>query len=156
MGLALLSSAGRYVLADNRADAFEAQLERIWQASVPGAPVPTNVPGALKSALRDTRGRADTLGLYGGNLSALDLLTEISRLVPGDLSLIFEELAIDGQVVRIRGHTPSFAAVDQLQASLRNDPRFGEIRVSEIQADTKRGGNTFSLTISLRPRGANS
>ena len=81
-------------------------------------------------------------------------MTEISRLVPGDLSLIFEELAIDGQVVRIRGHTPSFAAVDQLQASLRDDPRFGEIRVSEIQADAKRGGNTFSLTISLRPEGA--
>ena len=64
--------------------------------------------------------------------------------------------AIDGQVVRIRGHSPSFAAVDQLQASLRRDSRFDDIRVSEIQADAKRGGNTFSLTISLAPAGASS
>ncbi len=63
---------------------------------------------------------------------------------------------IDGQVVRIRGHTPSFAAVDQLQAALQSDPRFGEIRVSEIQADAQRGGNTFSLSISLRAPGAQS
>ncbi len=152
--LALLSSAGRYALADHRADALETQLDAIWSEGVPGAARPDNVPGALKRALRDTRDRANTLGLYGGNLSALDLLTEISTLVPGDLSLIFEELAIDGQVVRIRGHSPSFAAVDQLQASLRKDPRFDDIRVSEIQADAKRGGNTFSLTISLAPAGA--
>ena len=59
-------------------------------------------------------------------------------------------------MVRIRGHTPSFAAVDALQAALRGDARFGEIRVSEIQADAKRGGNTFSLTISLQPAGASS
>jgi hypothetical protein len=156
LALALLSSAGRYALADRRADALESQLRDIWTESAPGQALPSSVPSALKNSLRETRGRADTLGLYGGNLSALDLMTEISRLVPGDLSLIFEELAIDGQVVRIRGHTPSFAAVDKLQAALRGDARFGEIRVSEIQADAKRGGNTFSLTISLRPAGANS
>ena len=52
--------------------------------------------------------------------------------------------------------TYRIAAVDQLQEALRGDPRFGEIRVSEIQADPKRGGNTFSLTISLRPAGASS
>ncbi len=156
VALALLSSAGRYALADRRADALDDQLDAIWSESVPGAARPGNVPGALKQALRDTRDRASTLGLYGGNLSALDLLTEISTLVPGDLSLIFEELAIDGQVVRIRGHSPSFAAVDQLQASLRRDSRFDDIRVSEIQADAKRGGNTFSLTISLAPAGASS
>jgi len=52
-------------------------------------------------------------------------------------------------VVRLRGHTPSFAAVDQLKAALAKFPHFGEIRVSEIQADANRGGNTFSVTIGL-------
>jgi hypothetical protein len=51
--------------------------------------------------------------------------------------------------VRFRGHTPSFAAVDQLKAALAGFPHFGEIRVAEIQTDAARGGNNFSVTIGL-------
>jgi hypothetical protein len=58
-------------------------------------------------------------------------------------------MSIDGQLVRFRGHTPSFAAVDQLKAALAGFPHFGEIRVAEIQADAARGGNNFSVTIGL-------
>jgi type IV pilus assembly protein PilM len=149
LGLALVSGATQLAVADRQADRLEAQMEELWGEVAPGQPLPRSIPGALRDTLRDARDRADQLGLYGGNLSALGLLTEISRKVPAELSLIFEELSIDGQVVRIRGHTPSFAAVDQLQAALSDDPHFGEIRVSEIQADSNRGGNTFSLTIRL-------
>ena len=88
---------------------------------------------------------------------AMRVLEEIGIVFLNDEACdLFREAGclVDGQVVRIRGHSPSFAAVDQLQASLRKDPRFDDIRVSEIQADAKRGGNTFSLTISLAPAGA--
>jgi len=152
-GLALLLAIGagvsRIALESRRADALERELGQLWSAAVPGKPMPEDVPRALQQALRDAQQKADFLGIYGGKLSALDLLTEISKLVPPDLQVIFEELSIDGQVVRIRGHTPSFAAVDQLKGALARFPSFGDIRVSEIQADSARGGNNFSVTISL-------
>jgi general secretion pathway protein L len=158
LGAVLLLAAGatanRIVLQSRRADAVQAALARIWQEAVPGRPVPDDVPRALQDRLRDVRTRADLLGIYGGNLSALDLLTEISKLVPADLAVVFEELSIDGQVVRIRGHTPTYAAVDQLKAALARFPSFGDIRVSEIQSDAQRGGNNFSVTISLAKPGA--
>ena len=69
--------------------------------------------------------------------------------MPKNLDVIFEEMSIDGQVVRFRAHTESFAAVDQLKAALAAFPHFGEIRVAEIQADAARGGNNFSVTIGL-------
>jgi len=152
--MAIASGITHLAVADRRADRLEDDMETLWTEVSPGQPLPPSIPGALREALRDARDRADQLGIYGGNLSALDLLTEISRKVPAELSLVFEELGIDGQVVRIRGHTPSFAAVDRLQSALANDPHFGEIRVSEIQADANRGGNTFSLTIRLNEGGA--
>jgi hypothetical protein len=74
--------------------------------------------------------------------------------VPTELAVIFEELSIDGQVVRLRGHTDSFAAVDQLKEALARFPQFADIRVSEIQADPARGGNNFSITIGLAKPGA--
>ena len=147
--LALGTGLERIVIQGRRATALEAELAQIWNQAQPGKPMPGNVSRALEGALREAQQRADFLGIYGGNLSALDILTEISKLVPKQLDVIFEEMSIDGQVVRFRAHTPSFAAVDQLKAALAGFPHFGEIRVAEIQADAARGGNNFSVTIGL-------
>jgi general secretion pathway protein L len=151
LALALAISAGvsRLALESRRADLLERELAQIWSGAAPGKPMPSDVSKALQQALHDAQQRADFLGIYGGNLSALDLLTEISKLVPPELQIVFEELSIDGQVVRIRGHTASYAAVDQLKSALAGFPSFSDIRVSEIQADSTRGGNNFSVTISL-------
>ena len=151
IALLLLLGSGieRIAIQGRRANALEAELAQIWSQAQPGKPMPTNVSRALDVTLREAQQRADFLGLYGGNLSALDILTQISKLVPKDLDVIFEEMSIDGQVVRFRGHTPSFAAVDQLKTALAAFPHFGEIRVAEIQADAARGGNNFSVTIGL-------
>ena len=145
--LGLASAIANIAIESRRATVLEAQLAQIWSEVQPGKPPPANVSKALDQALRDAQQRAEFLGIYGGNLSALDVLTEISKLVPKDLAVIFEELSIDGQVVRLRGHTPSYAAVDQLKTALAAFPHFGEIRVSEIQSDAQRGGNNFSVTI---------
>ncbi|MEB2345657.1 MAG: type II secretion system protein GspL [Deltaproteobacteria bacterium] len=151
--LAIVAGANQIALESRRAGQLEAELAGIWQQAAPGRPVPADVSRALLDTLRQTQQRAELLGIYGGNLSALDLLGEISKLVPANLAVIFEELSIDGQVVRIRGHTDSFAAVDQLKAALAGFPHFSDIRVSEIQADATRGGNNFSVTISLAKAG---
>ena len=76
----------------------------------------------MREAVRDAERRAEILGVYRGNLSALDVLTEISERVPADLDVVFEELSIDGQTMRIRGHTPSFEAADRLGAELAEVP----------------------------------
>ena len=151
--LAIAAGANRIALESRRADRLEGELAQIWQQAAPGRPVPADVSRALADTLQQTQQRAELLGIYGGSLSALGLLGEISKLVPPGLSVIFEELSIDGQVVRIRGHTESFAAVDQLKAALATYPQFADIRVSEIQADATRGGNNFSVTISLAKPG---
>ena len=151
--LAIAAGANRIALESRRAERLEAAAARIWQQAAPGQPVPADVSRALIERLRQTQQRAELLGIYGGSLSALDLLGEISKSVPPELQIIFEELSIDGQVVRIRGHTDSFAAVDRLKAALEGVPHFRDIRVSEIQADATRGGNNFSVTISLAKPG---
>ena len=79
----------------------------------------SNPLAAMQEAVRSTQRRADTLGVYRGNLSALDILTEISRRVPPDLDVVFEELSIDRQVIQIKGHSPSFGSVDRAARGAR-------------------------------------
>lgn len=152
-GLALLlggvSMGTAVILQSRRADAAEAQVARLYSEANPGSPMPTDAMAAMRTALREAQDRADFLGVYRGNLSALDLLARISSRVPADLDVVFEELNIDRQVVRIRGHSQSFEAVDRLRTQLESDPLFSQIKVSEIQSEARRGTKSFSLTISL-------
>jgi general secretion pathway protein L len=152
--LALVGLGTRIALSHRRGDAVERQSLALYQQAFPELPAPPSVIQAMQQAVGQAQGRADTLGVYRGNLSALDILTEISSRIPADLEVVFEELAIDGQVVQIKGHTPAFGAVDRLRAELARYEPFSSITVGDITSDARRGGQTFSMRISLSPPGS--
>lgn len=136
------------VLQSRRADAVEARVAGLYREAFPGQPVPSSALAAMRGAVASAHERADFLGVYRGNLSALDLLTEISARVPKDLDVVFEELAIEGQVIRVRGHSQSFEAVDRLRRELASFSPFAQIKVSEITT-SREGAKSFSMTISM-------
>jgi len=147
--LACVSAITNIGLQSRRADLVEQQTARLFQEAFPGKPVPGNVLKAMQEAVRGVQQRADTLGIYRGNLSALQVLAETSSRVPADLDVIFEELSIDRQVIQIKGHSPSFGSVDRLRAELAKYAPFSEIAVGDITSDARRGGQTFNVRISL-------
>jgi general secretion pathway protein L len=147
--LAVTSLGVRMTLDARRAAGAEARANGLVAFVLPDAPRTGSPLAAMQEAVRRTERRADTLGVYRGNLSALDILTEISRLVPANLDVVFEELSIERQVIQIKGHSPSFGSVDQLRAQLARFAPFSEITVGDITADARRGGQNFSVRISL-------
>ena len=153
LALAVASLAARMTLDVHRASAAEARAQGLVSSVLKGAPQSGSPLAALQEAVRRAEHRADTLGVYRGNLSALDILTELSRLVPANLDVIFEELSIERQVIQIKGHSPSFGSVDQLRAQLAQFAPFSEIAVGDITADARRGGQNFSVRISLASDG---
>ena len=107
--------------------------------------------GALREQVRSAQERADFLGVYRGNLSALDLLTELSALVPPDLDIGLEELSIDrqngahaGPGQELPGGRPPGPSARQVRA-LRQAARIGA-----IEKDPKTGSKRFNVTISLK------
>lgn len=144
-----LSLGTRMALDARRADAAEQQARALLAQALPDQAAAPDPLATMQAAVRGAQRRADTLGVYRGNLSALDILTEISRLVPPDLDVVFEELSIDRQVIQIKGHSPSFGSVDALRTKLAGFGPFAEITVGDITADAKRGGQNFNVRISL-------
>jgi hypothetical protein len=147
--LALVNIGTTTVLEGYRAGRVEQQIEKLYTGLFPGESVPNNTIAALREKVRSAGDRAEFLGVYRGNLSALDLLTKISTLVPDDLDLVFDELSIDRQVVRMQVFAKSFEAADRLGADLAKFPPFARVRIGAIETDPKRGGKRFNVTISL-------
>jgi general secretion pathway protein L len=147
--LAILGYATSTALEIRRADAIEATVDRLYSEAFPDSPVPDNAIAALRQALYDANDRADFLGVYPGNLSALDVLSEISRRIPEDLDIVFEELSIDRQTIRMKVYAQKFESADRLGAELAKFAPFARAQIGSIEKDSKRGGKRFNVTISL-------
>jgi type IV pilus assembly protein PilM len=136
-------------LTARRAGALEGATAALWGGAFPGQPAPPDALPALRQQVQSANERAEFLGVYRGNLSALDLLSEISRLVPPDLDVVFEELSIDRQTIRLRAYAKSFEAAERLGAELGKFPAFGAVRIGAIESDAKTQAKRFNVTISL-------
>jgi len=147
--LAVVAFGTQAWVDSRRAATLEAQIAEVYGDVFPDRPVPERPVPALREAVDEAHDRADFLGVYRGNLSALDLLARISDLVPEDLEIVFEELSIDGQTVRMRVFSKSFEAADRLQARLAEFEPFGRPRIGAIETDRQRGGKRFTLTINM-------
>jgi general secretion pathway protein L len=148
--LSIVSFGVATTLDARRARDIEREIGRLYSEALPG-PVPTSAVRGLADAVRTANERAEFLGVYRGNLSALDVLTEISARVPPDLEIVLEELSIDRQTVRMRVYAKSFEAADRLGAELAKFPPFAQARIGAIETDRKLGGKRFNVTISLAP-----
>jgi Tfp pilus assembly PilM family ATPase len=117
-------------------------------------PVPGNPVSAMGSELRNARDRADFLGLYRGNRSALDLLSELSRTIPTDLAVRITEVNIDRNVIRLDVEAEGFEAADRLTAVLSATHPFEAAKVAgSIKTDRKTGGVSFNVSIPLAVAG---
>ena len=141
----------RTFLDARQASATEAGTASLWSEAFSGRPLPANVVAAMREEVRAAQERADFLGVYRGNLSALDLLVEISTRVPTDLKIGLEEIAIDRQSVRMKVSAKSFQAADRLGAELQKFAPFASTKIGAIETDARTGGKRFNVTISLKP-----
>jgi general secretion pathway protein L len=149
LALAALAFAIDAWTTSRRAREIERASLALYGEILPGQPVPENTIAKLRDEVAAANERAAFLGVYRGNLSALDVLSEISRLVPADLDVVLEELSIDRQTVRMRVFAKSFEAADRLGAELGKFAPFSGVRIGSIETDAKTGAKRFNVTISL-------
>jgi hypothetical protein len=147
--LGLASALSGALLESGGARRSQNQVAALYTEVFPDKPVPENPVAAMRDAVRDARERAEFLGVYRGNRSALDLLGEISRRVPSDLDVVFEEVSIDRQTIRIRAFSKSFEAAERLAAELAKFEPFSNVQVGAIETDRRSDLKKFPVTIGL-------
>lgn len=147
--LGIASALSGALLESGTARRSEKQVAALWTSVFPDQPVPENPVAAMREAVAAAHARAEFLGVYRGNRSALDLLGEISRRVPPDLDVIFEELSIDRGTIRIRAFTKSFEAAERLGAELAKFEPFSKVQVGAIETDRRSDVKKFNVTIGL-------
>jgi type II secretory pathway component PulL len=153
VGLMVIGGLSSSFLESKRADRLEAQAMALYESVFPDRPAGGSAVAAMSQAVSEARDRADFLGLYSGNLSALDLMTELSMRVPADLDVRFEEVNIDRKVIRIRAAANDYESTDRVVNLLKQEAPFTGAAVSGSIKTEKNGSVTFNINIPLETQG---
>lgn len=155
VGLLVVSTITTIVLQHRRAGRHEDAAATLYSKAFPDRPPNTEDPArALGQELRAAQGRADFLGLYSGNRSALDLLAELSRTIPQDLEVRINEVNIDRNLIRLDVDAEGYEAADRLTSVLSQSEPFQGAKVAgSVKQDRKSGGVSFNVSIPLTQTG---
>lgn len=145
--LGVATAATSVTLESQRTETIRAEVNRLYEEAT-GKPPPANAVAALSDDLYSARERADFLGVYGGNLSALDLLSELSRRIPANLDIRVLEINITGRVIRLKVAAKDFEAAERLTSVLSSRAPFENAEVKG-GIDSTKDGTRFTVTISL-------
>ncbi len=155
VGLLVVSTAATLFLQHRRADRHEQAAAALFQDAFPDrGEAPSNPGAALRAELSAAQDRAEFLGLYSGNRSALALLAELSSAIPPDLEVRVTEVNIDRNLIRLDVDAEGYEAADRLTAVLSQTSPFEGAEVAgSIKTDRNTGGVSFNVNIPLAPPG---
>jgi len=152
--LLVLLNVGVIRVQDHRQIArLDAQMAEILRQTQPGVTRIVDPLAQMRSGVSEIQRRAQALGLYGGNVTALGVLREISSRVPAGVDVTITDLSIDEARIRVHGLTPSYELVDRLKAELQKVSFFREVNVADVKTDSD-GAKSFNLTITMGTPGA--
>lgn len=155
VALLLASSIMTIGLQSARQSGQEKAAARLYQEAFPNVGrVPDNPSAEMGRQLRDAEARADFLGLYSGDRSALELLAELSQTIPIDLDVRVTEVNIDRNVIRLDVDADGFEDADRLTQVLSATTPFAGARVAgSVKTDRRSGGVSFNVSIPLQSSG---
>ncbi len=152
--LLAISAVTTIALQGRRSSRYENATASLYHDAFPDASMPDNPAAELGRELRAAQDRADFLGLFGGNRSALDLLAELSRTIPLDLRVQITEVNIDRNAIRLDVAAQGFEAADRLTSALSATSPFEGAKVAgSVKTDRRTGGVSFNVSIPLQTGG---
>jgi general secretion pathway protein L len=119
----------------------------VYRTLFPGATTIVDVPLQLKSAIRDLQEKGNLI--TGGQVSAIAVLREISRLPAMVTSVEVQELSLSAEELKMAGRTASFEGVNQMTRVLGESPMFTSVQVTDAKMSLDGSRIDFRLLLSL-------
>jgi general secretion pathway protein L len=126
------------------------EVRRVFTAALPEVQTVMNEKAQLEEAIDTLQKRHRLLGGTGA-VSPLDVLRQLSAVLPENVPLDLDEWSFDGDAVRLRGITASFEAAETIKTAVTSLGMFRDVQLKDVK--TEAGGQkvAFGLQMSLKP-----
>lgn len=133
-----------------RRQALRAEIRTLFTAALPQVRTIVNEKAQLGTEIAALEKQRR---IYGGLAPsaprAIDLLLALTDGVPADVALDLEELALDGETLRIRGSTRAYEGVESVKRGLAARPEFRDVQAKDVRASVDGQRVDFRLGLTL-------
>jgi general secretion pathway protein L len=133
-----------------RRDAARAEIRTLFTSALPNVHTIVNEKAQLASEIATLeKQRQQYGGLAPSAARAIDLLKGVTLGVPADVQLEIEELALDGDTLRLRGSTRTYEGVDAVKRGLAARPEFRDVQAKDVRASVDGQRVDFKLQLGV-------
>ncbi len=134
-------------------DAVRAEIRSLFTAALPNVRTIVNEKAQLAAEIATLDKQRQ---LYGGLAPsaprAIDLLKAVTLGVPSDVQLDVEEVALDGETLRLRGSTRTYEGVEAVKRGLAARPEFHDVQAKDVRASVDGQRVDFRLQLGVARR----
>lgn len=148
--LTVLDMFVKYQQLRQQAAAIDAQIQKVFAATLPDLGRPANPKGVLQQETDALRERVDLVTdiVPVSTATSIDILRAAAAAVPNNIRIDCEEWSMDPDAVRVRCNTETYTTVDDIKAGLEHSGVFSAVEVKDAKPDPK-GGIDFRMTMKL-------
>lgn len=134
---------------DSRVKKLDNEIVNIYRSTLPGETRIVDPLHQMKTEIDRIRQRSAISANPGSNITNIDILNEISRLIPSEIDLLITNLVRSEDHVSISGTIATFNAVDEVKGQLENTDIFEKITISSANTDNSINRVRFRIRADL-------
>ncbi len=134
---------------DSRVKKLDNEIVNIYRSTLPGETRIVDPLHQMKTEIDRIRQRSAINANPGSNIANIDILNEISRLIPSEIDLLITNLVRSEDHVSISGTIATFNAVDEVKGQLENTDIFEKITISSANMDNSINRVRFRIRADL-------
>lgn len=151
--LALFNAIFDYYQASQEMDRLDQEISRMFKASFPEVTRIVDPLHQMKVKVNELKEQAALSEGAEGTIFAIDILNDISKMIPESLKVELERLVIGPDNVTISGETAGFDTVDDMKGRLEKGKLFEKVVISSANTDRSGDKVKFKLKIILKKEG---
>jgi general secretion pathway protein L len=113
-----------------RLNRLKSEITSVFRKTCPEVTKIVDPVQQLKVKIAEARNSSSGPNGAGSGIRTLDIMKDISRLVPKSIDFLITSFTFDGETVKIKGETDNFNSVDNIKNSLRKSNYFKNVAIS--------------------------
>jgi type II secretion system protein L len=142
------------VMIDNhmltkRVKKLDMQIEQVYLSTFPGSRINAPPVDLMKSKIKELKKGDASTGQVPTTARTIDVLLEVSKLVPKNIDVLLTQMTVGGDAVTISGETGDFNSVDDIKGNVEKGALFKQVTIASANMDKSGKKVRFKLKIDL-------
>jgi type II secretion system protein L len=130
---------------------LDAQIKQVYLSTFPGSTMKNNIDplDLMKSKIKELQSGDRSSGLNPISVRTIDVLLQVSQLIPKDIDVLLTQMTVSGGSVTISGETGDFNSVDDIKSRVEKGSLFNQVTIASANMDKSGKKVRFKLKIDL-------